>query len=182
MNAVYGAQRLQKGEDHRGAAAQPPDGKGALNHAAQSPMQHMRLAERPGRTAQVIRPVSRLFSDFPDMPLGAFRILQAGQFHHAVLLLPIRKADALVDCKARDLSEIVVGMRPDRANPIGCEADPFRVSPINLIKSFFTAHGQLSFPVCRIVFTTLSQRLFECKSCPVSAPERKNPQGGIPAG
>ena len=142
LDTVQPAERPQEGDDDRRGGGQAADWQGAVDDAADAHLQAEFLLQRPGRPAQVIRPVARLGGrNGSDMPLRPLRELHGGHLHDAVQLRSIGDVDALVDGQPGDFAQVMVGMRPDGANPVGTEGNPFRVPSVYLVKSIFAAHS-----------------------------------------
>ena len=99
------------------------------------------LLQHLGGAAQVIGPIPHFPGrDALDMPLRALRELQGGYLYHAVLLGGIGEMDALIDGEAGDLAEVMVGMRPDGADPVGTESQAVVIPAVGLVKTVFAAH------------------------------------------
>ena len=89
------------------------------------------MGQGQGGTAQVVGPVVLLAGrDRGDVPLGALGELEGDQLDHAVLLGGIGDVDAFVDGKAGDLPEVMVGVGPDRADPVRAERRAFGVAVV----------------------------------------------------
>ena len=141
-DAVDAAEGGEKGEDHGGGGGETPDGERALDDAADAGVQHVATAERPGGAAKVVRPVAGLLlRDGGDVPLRALGKLQRLHLYNAVALGAPGDVDALVDGKAGDLAEVVVGVGADRADAVGAEAYAVRIAAVGFEEFLFTEHG-----------------------------------------
>ena len=116
--------------------------EGSFDDSAEADLEPMLPRKGKGRSAKVVRPVSDLFRrNAPDMPLRPLRELDGSEFDDAILLRCVGDMDALIDGKAGNFSEIMVGMGPYRADSIGTEGHSLIIPSVDFIKAIFAAHG-----------------------------------------
>ena len=104
FNSIDLAQCIQKRQNYRRRGRKPSDGQRALNDATESDCQRKPIAQRPSRSSQVVRPVTSLFANLSDMPLGTFWELKTTHFNNAIHLGLVCNVDSFVNRKSCDFS------------------------------------------------------------------------------
>ena len=148
LQPVDGTEGAEERQRHGSRRRKSADGQRALDDATQAARQRIATTQLERGTTQIVRPVALTpFGDLRHMPLCTLVKLQRAELDNAVLLGAVGDVDALVDSQTRYLTQIVVRVRPDRADTIRTERQSRGILVVYLMKSLFAIQHTSFFKV-----------------------------------